>query len=72
MFFPSSNENENLPSGTFTHQRFTPKRHIPPFNYNAKCDLSPVITNFFIELKFIQNPQSLDHIMVYQHMYVNI
>ena len=47
MYIPSSNENENLPSRSFTHQYFTPKWHIPPCNYNAKFKFSPVITDFY-------------------------
>ena len=47
--------------GIFTHPYFNPKRHIAPSNYNADCNMSPVIPDFFIALKSMQNAQALDH-----------
>ena len=47
--------------GKFNHQYFEPKRHMPPYNYNAKYNMSPVISDFFIVLKSMQNVQALDH-----------
>ena len=48
-------------NGEFNHPYFTPKRHMPPCNYNAKCNMSPVISDFFIATKSMQNAQALDH-----------
>ena len=45
----------------YKHPYFDPKRHMPPCNYNAKCNMSPVIPDFFIALKSMQNAQALDH-----------
>ena len=61
MYIPYSNENEHLSSGTFTHQYYTPKRHIPPGNYNAKCNLSLVIYDIFYCIKIHENDQVIDH-----------
>jgi predicted GIY-YIG superfamily endonuclease len=47
--------------GTFELQYFTPKRHMAPCNMNADCNMSPVIPDFFIALKSMQNAQALDH-----------
>ena len=47
--------------GSFNHPYFCPKRHIAPCNFNAKCNMSPVIGDFFIALKSMQNAQALDH-----------
>ena len=47
--------------GMFKHPYFDPKRHIAPCNFNAKCNMSPVISDFFIALKSMQNAQALDH-----------
>ena len=48
-------------NGKFNHPYFDPKRHMPPCNFNAKCNMSPVIPDFFIATKSIQNTQALDH-----------
>ena len=47
--------------GKFKHPFFDPKRHMPPCNFNAKCNMSPVIPDFFIGLKSMMNAQALDH-----------
>ena len=46
--------------GNFNHAYFEPNRHMPPCNYNAKCNISPVIPDFFITTKSIQHAQALD------------
>ena len=63
IFIPSSLDIEkyNQNSGSFTHSYFAPKRHMPPCNFNAKCNISPVIVDFFIATKSMQNVQALDH-----------
>ena len=63
IFIPSSIDIEkyNQNSGSFTHSYFAPKRHMPPCNFNAKCNISPVIVDFFIATKSMQNVQALDH-----------
>ena len=48
-------------NGKFNHPYFDPKRHIAPCNYNAKCNMSPVISDFFVAFKSMQNAQALDH-----------
>ena len=48
-------------NGEFKHVYFNPKRHIAPCNYNAKCNMSPVICDFFIGLKSMQNAQVFCH-----------
>ena len=47
--------------GKFMHPFFDPKRHMLPCNFNAKCNMSPVISDFFIGLKSTMNAQALDH-----------
>lgn len=47
--------------GVFNHPCFDPKHHIPPYNCNTKCKMSPVISDCFIALKLMQNDQTLDH-----------
>ena len=47
--------------GKFRHPYFCPKRHISPCNFNATCNMSPIISDFFIALKSMQNAQALDH-----------
>ena len=59
MYSPPQYENEKL--GNFTHPYFHPKRHMPPCNFNAKCNMSPVIVDFFAASKSMQNAQALDH-----------
>ena len=48
-------------NGKFNHSYFDPKRHMPTCNYNAKCNMSPVIPDFFVATKSMQNAQALDH-----------
>ena len=52
---------DDFMNGTFNHPYFSPKRHIAPCNYNAKSNMSPLIVDFFIALKSMQNAQALDH-----------
>ena len=47
--------------GTFDHPFFAPMRHIAPCNHNAECNMSPVILEFFVALKSMQNAQLLAH-----------
>ena len=54
-------ESTKIYKGMFTHPYFNPKRHIAPCNFNATCNISPVISDFFISLKSMQNAQALDH-----------
>ena len=58
MYTPSTNP---ALIGEFTHAYFQPSRHIAPCNYNAKCNMSPVIVDFFIALRSMQNAQALEH-----------
>ena len=56
-----SNSPQDTQQGKFTHPYFEPKRHIAPCNFNATCNMSPVILDFFVALKSMQNAQALDH-----------
>ena len=55
------NESSKFYEGVFTHPYFDPKRHIAPCNYNATCNMSPIIPDFFVGFKSMQNAQALDH-----------
>ena len=57
----SQDESTKFYEGFFTHPYFNPKRHIAPCNFNATCNMSPVIADFFVALKSMQNAQALDH-----------
>ena len=48
MYTPHESSDE---MGTFSHYYFQPKRHMPPCNFNATCNMSPVIGDFFIALR---------------------
>ena len=56
-----SNSPQDTQQGNFTHPFFESKRHIAPCNVNAKCNISPVVVDFFVALKSTQNAQALDH-----------
>ena len=58
---PPEETGDNTSKGTFFHAFFNPSRHIPPCNINADCNMSPVIPDFFVALKSMQNAQALDH-----------
>lgn len=56
---PPSDPNDVHDQGTFSHGYFTPSRHIAPCNFNADCNMSPVIPDFFLATKSMQNAQAL-------------
>ena len=47
--------------GKINHQYFQPRRHMPPCSFNAKCNMSPVISDYFVALRSMQNAQAFDH-----------
>ena len=55
--------------GNFMHPFFDPKRHMPPCNLNAKCNMSPVISDFFVGLKSMMNSQAI--LTDWQNMYAS-
>ena len=57
---PETNAGANA-LGTFSHPYFSPQRHMAPCNWNATCNMSPVIPDFFVAMKSMQNAQVLAH-----------
>lgn len=45
----------------FHHPYFDPKRHMAPCMTNATCNMSPVIPDYFVAFRSMQNAQALDH-----------
>ena len=50
---------ENAPNGTFRSDLLVPKRHLGPVHPGARCNMSPVIDQFFAATKSMQNAQIL-------------
>ena len=46
MYTPPINEEDKI--GKFEDLYFNPTRHVPPYNFNATCDRSPVISDFLL------------------------
>ena len=61
LYVPPGDTNDVNLKGNFHHAFFNPSRHIPPCNINADCNTSPVIPDFFVAFKSMQNTQALDH-----------
>ncbi|MDB4430361.1 hypothetical protein N9140_00205, partial [bacterium] len=65
LFVPASDEDTmdgtGKTKGTFNHPYFVPKRHLAPCVNSATCNMSPVIADFFVAFKSMQNAQALDH-----------
>ena len=61
IYEPPPDGSDAKTRGTFSHAFFDPARHIAPCNWNADCNMSPVIPDFFVALKSMQNAQALDH-----------
>ena len=61
MYDPPVEGSGSNACGTFSNPYFDPQRHMPPCNWNADCNMSPVIPDFFVAMKSMQNAQVLDH-----------
>ena len=61
IYHPPPEDSGPHVSGTFDHAFFSPTRHMAPCNHNAQCNMSPVILDFFVALKSMQNAQLLAH-----------
>lgn len=48
--------------GDFTHSYFDPRRHMAPCNWNATCNMSPVIPDFLMTVNSMHHAHILAHI----------
>lgn len=61
MYTPPQDPNDPNDHGTFSHGYFTPSSHLAPCNFNADCNMSPIIPDFFVTTKSMQNAQALEN-----------
>eukprot|EP00956_Cyclotella_meneghiniana_P028973 scaffold69032_cov51-Cyclotella_meneghiniana.AAC.1 len=61
MYSPPEDPSDVHSHGEFGHPYFAPSRHVPPCNFNAEENMSPVIPDFFVATKSMQNAQALAH-----------
>ena len=50
MYKPPDEGTSGMRTGKFTHQYFEPRRHMPSCNWNATCNMSPVIPEIFYSI----------------------